>query len=94
VVASPSLLPALIGAMVTLALFLGGVIFRMGHQSARIEALETWRGSIRQDMHEISSKLESVGVDLRHLTTLIEERTSKHRHEDAPFLNPPSKVRT
>lgn len=76
--------------MVTLALFLGGVIFRMGHQSARIEALESWRGSIRQDMHEISEKLEAVGVDLRHLTTLIQERTTRHRQEDAPFLSGPS----
>lgn len=84
------MLPALIGAMVTLALFLGGVIFRMGHQSARIEALESWRGSIRQDMHEISEKLEAVGVDLRHLTTLIQERTTRHRQEDAPFLSGPS----
>jgi hypothetical protein len=84
-------LPALFGAMVTLALFMVGVIFRMGHQAARIEALENWRGSIRQDMHEISDKLSVVGEELQRLGTLIEERTNRRQEER---YVPPKTART
>lgn len=74
---------ALIGAMTTLAIFMAGVVFRMGHQSARIEELEKWRASIRADMHEISDKLGVVGQELKRLGVIIEERTSKRlRAED------------
>ncbi len=70
--------------MITLGIFMAGVIFRMGHQTSRIEQLEQWRGSIRQDMHEISDRLRDVGEDLQRLSTLIEERTQRMRHEDRP----------
>lgn len=73
---------ALVGAVVTLGIFVATVIFRMGHQSARIDELEKWRNSIRLDMHEISDKLSTVGEELKRLATLIEERTTRHRHED------------
>ncbi len=77
--------------MITLALFMTGVIFRMGHQAARIEALENWRGSIRQDMHEISDKLSDVGEELQRLGTIIQERTER-RQEDRHI--PPRVART
>ena len=67
----------LAGALVTLGVFLITVIFRVGHVSARVEELERWRISIRADMHEISDKLELVFVELKRLTTLMEERTAR-----------------
>jgi len=73
---------AIIGAVVTIGIAMVGVIFRMGHQSARIELLEKWRDTIRIDMHEISDKLTAVGEELKRLSTLIEERTHRTRHGD------------
>lgn len=73
---------AIIGAVVTIGIAMVGVIFRMGHQSARIEQLEKWRDTIRIDMHEISDKLTEVGEELKRLSTLIEERTHRNRHGD------------
>ena len=67
----------LTGALVTLGVFIITVIFRVGHVSARVEELERWRISIRADMHEISDKLELVFVELKRLTTLMEERTAR-----------------
>lgn len=74
---------ALVGSLVTLALFLAGAIFRMGHHSARIEELEKWRATIRIDMHEISASLEAVAVEMKRLATLIEERTQRQRWRDS-----------
>jgi hypothetical protein len=79
---SDAVLLALIGAIITLGIALTGVVFRMGHQTARIEALEIWRGSIREDMHEISDRIASMSESLERLSTLIEERTQRVRHED------------
>ena len=67
----------LIGILLTFAIFMVNVIYRTGHLSARVEELERWRIDIRKDMHEISDKLEDVTTALRHLTTLIEERTDR-----------------
>ena len=67
----------LIGILLTFAIFMANVIYRTGHLSARVEELERWRIDIRKDMHEISDKLEDVTTALRHLTTLIEERTDR-----------------
>ena len=67
----------LIGTLLTFAIFMANVIYRTGHLSARVEELERWRIDIRKDMHEISDKLEDVTTALRHLTTLIEERTDR-----------------
>ena len=69
-----SVLIGLIGAVVTLTLFTVTAIFRLGHQAARLEELERWRGSIRQDMHEISDVLEGVRLELQRLGTVIDER--------------------
>jgi len=65
------------GALITLALFLAGVIFKMGHHSARLESLEEWRRNIRLDMHEISEKLDGLTKDIDNVKTLIEERTER-----------------
>ncbi len=75
------MLLALIGSIITITIAMVGVVFRMGHQSARIEALEQWRGTIRQDMHEISDTLRMVGEELQRLGTLIEERTNRRQEE-------------
>ena len=68
------MVPALIGATVTLALFLMGVIFKMGHHSARLESLEAWRNNIRLDMHEISDELKAISLQIARLTTMVERR--------------------
>ena len=73
---------ALVGSMVTLALFLAGAIFKMGHHSARIEQLEQWRATIRLDMHEISASMERMAVEMKRLAVLIEERTHRRRAID------------
>jgi len=67
----------LIGTVATLSICVIGVVFRVGHHTARIEELEKWRGSIRQDMHDISDRIGAVGEELKRLSTLIEERTSR-----------------
>jgi hypothetical protein len=70
-----------LGVLVAISTFLATVIFRSGQISGqlaiRVEALETWRVSIRHDMHEISDKLEETTAALRELSTLIEERTDR-----------------
>lgn len=68
---------AVIGSVVTLGIFLAGVIYKMGHHAARLESLEGWRSNIRTDMHEISDKLGDVQEQLAKLTTLIQERTER-----------------
>lgn len=73
---------ALVGSLVTLALFIAGAIFRMGHHAARIEQLEQWRATIRLDMHEISRSLEVMSIELKRLAVLIEERTHRRRVAD------------
>lgn len=71
------LLIGLIGATVTLALFVLGISFRMGHVTARVEELEKWRSGIRMDMHEISDKLEKLFNEMASIKTLIDERTER-----------------
>lgn len=68
---------AAVGILLTFAIFLANVIYRTGHLSARVEELERWRINVRQDMHEISEKLEELGNCIRTLTTVIEERTER-----------------
>lgn len=43
-----------------LVIFFAGVVYRMGHISARVEELERWRANMRQDMHEVSEKIEEI----------------------------------
>jgi len=70
---------AVAGILLTLAIFVSHVIFKLGHHSARLEELEKWRASIRDDMHEISDKLEEVNRSMEKLATLIEERTERRK---------------
>ena len=67
----------IIGILLTLAIFLSTVIYRTGHLSARVEELERWRITIRQDMHEISDKIQAMTNELSRLVTVIEERTDR-----------------
>lgn len=80
----------LLGITVTLAIFTATAVFHLGRLTARVdaieknpplkdrlEAMEKWRETIRHDMHEISDILERVGQELKHLSTLIEERTER-----------------
>ncbi len=68
---------AILSLVITFSIFLSHVIFKTGHISARVEELEKWRGSIRDDMHEISDKIDVMNQSLKGLSTLIEERTEK-----------------
>jgi hypothetical protein len=70
---------AIFSILVTFSIFLANVIYRTGHLSARVEALEVWRANVRNDMHEISDKLEVIVTDISKLTTLVDERTNR-RH--------------
>jgi len=54
-----------------------GIAFRLGHHAARLESLEKWRDGIRNDMHEISDRIEKMSIHFQELTTLIEERTDR-----------------
>lgn len=66
-----------LGIIITFSIFLAHVIFKTGHISARVEALESWRNSIRTDMHEISDRMGEVISELHALRTLVEERTER-----------------
>jgi hypothetical protein len=77
---------AILGVLLTLAIFLANVIFRTGHLSARVEELEKWRINMRQDMHEISDNLIEVKSSLKELKTLIEERTERRNFATRPLV--------
>jgi hypothetical protein len=77
---------AILGILLTLAIFLANVIFRTGHLSARVEELEKWRINMRQDMHEISDNLIEVKSGLKELKTLIEERTERRNFATRPLV--------
>ena len=66
---------ALSGSVLTLCIFIITIAFRMGEHSARLHALEEWRGSIRDDMHEISDQMEKIAVTTASLKTAVELRT-------------------
>lgn len=74
---STSAIVGILGLVISFSVFVSQVIFKLGHHSARLEELEKWRGSIREDMHEISEKLEVMNNNMKQLTTLIEERTER-----------------
>jgi len=67
-----TILIVLVTALINLA-------YRMGHMGARVEELEEWKLRNRDDMHEISDKLESLAIELKAIHTLINERTEKRR---------------
>lgn len=66
---------------VTVSIFISQLIFKTGHLTARVEALEKWRGSMRDDMHEVSDKIDGLKTDVQKLATLIEERTDRRVHQ-------------
>ena len=68
---------AALGVLLSFSVFLATVIFRMGQLHSRVEALEKWRWTMRDDMREISDILTSMRSELERLTTIIEERTER-----------------
>jgi len=68
---------AALGVLLSFSVFLATVIFRMGQLHSRVEALEKWRWTMRDDMHEISDILTHMKTELERLATLLEERTER-----------------
>lgn len=67
----------IIGILLTCTTLLSTVVFRAGQLSQRVVELERWRGTIRQDMHEISDSMLAMATELKRLSTLLEERTER-----------------
>ena len=68
---------AALGVLLSFSVFLATVIYNTGRLSARVEALEKWRWTMRDDMREISDILTNMTKEMERLTTLIEERTER-----------------
>lgn len=66
-----------LGVILTFSIFLATVIFHTGKLTARVEALEKWREGVRNDLHEVSDKLEIIRAEIKTMTTLIDERTER-----------------
>lgn len=58
----------------TLVLF-----YNAGKVSARVESLESWRGNIRNDMHEISEDLEAIKISLSNLEVIMRDHKEAER---------------
>jgi hypothetical protein len=71
------LIYTIIGILLTCTTLLSTVVFRAGQLSQRVVELERWRGTIRQDMHEISNSMLLMATELKKLATVIEERTER-----------------
>lgn len=56
---------ALTGSLVTISIFVGTLVFRMGHQTARLEALERWRLTVRPDIPSRVDELERWRTNMR-----------------------------
>lgn len=67
----------IIGILLTFATLLSHVVYRTGHLTARVEEIERWRINIRQDLHEISDRMEEMNMLIKQLAVLIEERTER-----------------
>lgn len=63
--------------MATLMIAVLGLAFRAGKLDSRVESLETWRGTIRNDMHEISDQIAGLSIQVANVETLIRERTDR-----------------
>lgn len=72
-------LVALVSAFSALFISTLTLFYHFGRIAAKVQSLEEWRLSIRQDMHEVSDKLESVSNGIQSLKTLIDERTERRR---------------
>ena len=72
---------AALGVILSFAVFLATVVFHTGRSTGKLESrmdeLERWRGTIRQDMQEISHILTDMKVEFGRLSALIEERTDR-----------------
>jgi len=67
---------ALAGCIVTLGVTFGTALFKMGHQTARLEALERWRLTVRPDIPSRVEELErwrgAVRTDLHEVSDVLE----------------------
>jgi hypothetical protein len=67
---------ALAGSIVTLGIMFGTAIFKMGHQTARLEALERWRVTIRADIPSRVDELErwrgTMRQDMHEVSDVLE----------------------
>lgn len=68
---------AALGVLLSFSVFLATVIYHTGRLSARVDTLEKWKLTMREDMHEISDILSNMKAELERLSTLIEERTER-----------------
>lgn len=75
----------IVGLLLTMATLIASVLYRVGHMAARLEELERWRASVRQDLHEVSDRLEEQTNAIERLTTLIEERTDRRTTTRVPI---------
>lgn len=69
--------PAILTVMATLMIAVFGLAFRAGKLDSRVEALEVWRGTIRNDMHEISDQISALSIQVANVEILIRERTDR-----------------
>ncbi len=67
----------IVGLALSMLIAYGSLAYRLGHQSARVEAIERWRVNMRDDMHEISDKISEMTAAMEKLSTLINERTER-----------------
>lgn len=65
--------------LITFTQLVGLSLYKIGHLSARIEELEKWRVNIRNDLHEISDRMEHMALAIEGLKTIIEERTDRRK---------------
>ena len=68
---------AALGVLLSFCVFLATVIYNTGRLSTRVEVLEKWKLTMREDMHEISEILTEMRTELKYITTLVEERTER-----------------
>jgi uncharacterized protein (DUF3084 family) len=73
---------SMFGVILAFSNSLRNLSFRAGRLDARVEQLETWRNSVRGDMHEVSEDLQKLTIEVQRLATVIEERT--HRRQGDP----------
>lgn len=55
-----------IGVMITVAIFIGGIIFQMGKLSQRIDNIMEWKKETTEDLKKISSVVDRVDAVFRH----------------------------
>lgn len=73
----------IIGILLTLVTLLSSVVFRIGHLFARVEIIEKWKVTMRDDMHEISTILTGLRAEITGLTKIIDERTERRSSTSA-----------